>query len=333
MKKRYFSGIAPSSAELHIGNYFGAAKQHVEFQDKGEGYYFIADYHALTTVFKRDELERNIQNVILDFLAFGLDPEKCVFFRQSDVPIVTELQCILNNVTPLGLMKRCHAFKDKLEKGASEETINMGLFNYPILMAADILLYKSDVVPVGKDQKQHVEISRELARKFNNRYGEVLVVPEVYIKKAVATVVGTDGERKMSKSLGNYISVFAEEKVIREQVMSCVTDPARVHPDDPGDPDKNVVFSYLDLVYSDKQEVNELRASYKKGKVGDVELKKLLLKSLLKYFAPARERRGELESDLNAVRDIMQDGALKARKVAEKTIEEVREAVGLNVIR
>jgi tryptophanyl-tRNA synthetase len=332
-KKRFLSGITPSAADLHIGNYFGAVKQHVEFQDKGEAFYFVADYHALNTVHNKEELENNILNVFINFLAFGLDPDKCIFFRQSDVPIVTELQCILNNVTPLGLMKRCHAYKDKLEKGASEESINMGLFNYPILMAADILLYKSEVIPVGEDQKQHVEIAKELARRFNHRYGKVLVEPAVYLKKDVAVVVGTDGERKMSKSLGNYISVFADEKTIEEQIMSCVTDPARVHPDDPGSPDKNVVFSYLDLVHRDKGEVQDLRERYKRGKVGDVEIKKLLLKSFLGYFAEARERRKRLKNDLDKVRDIMHRGAEKARKVAKKTIEEVRESVGLNVFK
>lgn len=332
-KQRIFSGITPSAAELHIGNYFGAVKQHVEFQEKGEAFYFIADFHALTTVFNREELERNILGVIMNFLAFGLDPTKCVFFRQSDVPIVTELQCILNNVTPLGLMQRCHAYKDKLEKGVSEESINMGLFNYPILMAADILLYKSDIVPVGRDQKQHVEITKEIAKRFNNRYGKILVIPEVYLKEAVAAIIGTDGERKMSKSLGNFISVFGKEEQIKKQVFSCVTDPARIHPDDPGDPTKNVIFTYLNLVHPKKEEIEDLKGRYKNGKVGDVELKNLLLKSLLEYFAVAREKRAKLEHEVNEVKEIMYEGSKKASKIAKQTIQEVREAIGMNVFK
>ena len=216
---RYLTGVQASGA-LHVGNYFGALRPAVELQEKGEAFYFIADFHALTTVQDPTSLRRNVRNVALDFLACGLDPKKACFFRQSDVPVVTELTWILSTITPMALLERCHSYKDKLARGLPA---SHGLFAYPVLMAADILLYDSDVVPVGKDQKQHIEVTRAIAVKFNETYGKVFKVPEPSIRKEVATVVGLDGQ-KMSKSYGNTLEIFTEEKLLRKKIMGIVTD-------------------------------------------------------------------------------------------------------------
>jgi len=314
---------------LHIGNYLGAVRQFLEFQKKYDCFYFVADLHGLTTVQDKKKMQRNVENLVLNYLALGIDPEKSTFYRQSDLPEHTELQSILNNVTPLGLIKRCHAYKDKLQKGESEESINMGLFCYPILMAADILLYKPDLVPVGKDQKQHVEIARDIAQRFNSTFGKVFKLPKAYIPEEVAVIVGTDGKRKMSKSLGNYISIFGSEKDIKEQVMGCFTDPKRIHGDEPGTVAGNPVFLYHQLLNDNKEEVKDLQERYKKGKVGDVEVKEKLFAALMRKFGPARERYEELKKSPEKVREILRKGAEKVRKVGRKMMEEVRETVGL----
>src|SRR5688572_19170062 len=239
---RILSGIQPSGA-LHLGNYFGMMRPAIELQEKGETYYFIADYHSMTSLFDAAERRKNSWDVALDFLACGLDPAKSVFFRQSDVPEVTELSWLLSTVTPMGLLERCHSYKDKTAKGVP---VNHGLFAYPVLMAADILLYDSNVVPVGRDQKQHVEVTRDVAVKFNEIYGPTFVVPEPQIRDEVAVVPGTDGQ-KMSKSYGNTIEIFGDEKVLRKKIMSIVTDtrtPAEPKPD----ADKNNVIQLLKLV-------------------------------------------------------------------------------------
>src|SRR3989338_5412387 len=241
----------------------------------------------------------------------------------------TELQSILNNVTPLGLIKRAHAYKDKLQKGLTEEEMNMGLFCYPILMAADILIYKPDIVPVGQDQKQHLEITRDIAENFNKTYRKkVFPLPESHIPKEVAVIMGTDGKRKMSKSLGNIISIFDDEAIIKKQVMSTYTDPTRKHATDPGHIEGNMVFTYLDF-FGDREEINKFKEDYKQGKVGDVEVKDYLFESLMKYFAPARERYNKLKDNPDMVKEILAGGAEKARKAASETMTEVREAVGL----
>jgi len=220
MKKRILSGITPSGNTLHIGNYYGAVKPQIELQDTHETNYFVADLHALTTVQNAKQIEENVVGVVLDYLALGLDPEKCVFFRQSDVPEHSQLMVVLGNYVSYGQMKRMHAYKDKLQKGAGEESINMGLFNYPILMAADILLYKPDGVPVGEDQRQHIELARDIAENFNKTYDrEVFPLPIPLIREGVGRLVGTDGERKMSKSLGNIIGIFEDYTVIEKQIM------------------------------------------------------------------------------------------------------------------
>jgi len=331
--KRILSGITPSGdGTLHIGNYLGAVRQFIEIARNNDCFLFVADLHALTTVQNKEQLGKNIENLILNELALlsGLGSmDHITFFRQSDIYEHTELQSILNNVTPLGLIKRAHAYKDKLEKDVEEEDINMGLFNYPILMASDILLYKPDLVPVGRDQKQHIEITRDIAGRFNKIFKKnVFSLPEPYISENVASVLGTDGKRKMSKSLGNIINIFEDEKSIKKQVMSSYTDPTRAHANDPGHIEGNVVFVYLDF-FGDRQTVDEYKEAYKHGRVADVEIKEYLYSSLMKVFAPARARYEELKNNPKLVNDILEKGTERAKVVARKTIKEVREAVGL----
>jgi tryptophanyl-tRNA synthetase len=330
MRKRILSGITPSGSALHIGNYFGAVKPQVELQDTHETYYFVADLHALTTVQDRNVLEGNIASVVLDYLALGLDPEKCVFFRQSDVPAHSQLAIVLANYVSFGHMKRMHAFKDKLQKGADVEAINMGLFNYPILMAADILLYQPDGVPVGEDQRQHVEITRDIAESFNSAYkSEALKLPEAMISKETGKIIGTDGSRKMSKSLGNIIGIFEDEGVIKKQIMGCFTDPNRIKATDPGKVEGNPVFIYHDLINDNKEEVEDLKHHYREGTVGDVEVKERLFAAHQRMFGEAREKRFQFVNDLEKVRKILRDGAKKASEIATKTLADVYEVIGI----
>ncbi|MBI5448930.1 tryptophan--tRNA ligase [Candidatus Gottesmanbacteria bacterium] len=336
MNKRLVSGITPSGdGSLHIGNYLGAVRQFIELAKSNETYLMVADLHALTTIQDKKQLSANIETLVLNELSllrgFLTEKEfaKIVFFRQSDVVEHTELQSILNNVTPLGLIKRAHAYKDKLQKDVMEDDINVGLFSYPMLMAADILLYKPDLVPVGKDQKQHVEITRDIAGRFNKIFAKnVFTLPEPYIPEAVAAVLGTDGKRKMSKSLGNIISIFEDEEKIRKQVMGTYTDPTRIHATDPGHLEGNMVFTYLEF-FADKTKTDGLKEAYKKGQVADIEVKNYLFESLMKYFTNARKTYKELAANPAAVKKILEDGAGKARAVAAGTMAEVREAVGL----
>lgn len=327
---RILSGITPSGNSLHIGNYFGAVKPQLELQDTHDTYYFMADLHALTTVQDRETLEKNITGVVLDYLALGLDPKKAVFFRQSDVPAHSQLAIVLANFVMYGQMQRMHAFKDKLQKGTTVESINMGLFNYPILMAADILAYKPFGVPVGEDQRQHIELTRDMAENFNKALGQdVFPLPEALIPKSTGKIVGTDGQRKMSKSLGNYIGIFDDEATIQKQVMSSYTDPNRVKATDPGQIEGNTVFLYHDLINDNQDEVADLKARYVKGKVGDVEVKQKLVAAHQRMFSPARERRQELENDLSIAKKILKDGAKKASEVANATLTEVYQVLGL----
>lgn len=329
--KRILAGITPSGSTLHIGNYFGFIKPAIELQNRDEDtYYFVADLHALTTVQSGEILEKNIEGVVLDYLALGLDPDKSVFFRQSDVPQHSQLTVVLNNYVTYGHMQRMHAFKDKLQKGASTESINMGLFNYPILMAADILLYKPSGVPVGEDQRQHVEITRDMADAFNRAYQkEIFPLPEALIQKATGRIIGTDGERKMSKSLNNTIGIFEDEEVIKKQIMSSFTDPNRKKATDPGKVEGNPIFIYHDLINRDLEEVADLKKRYQLGQVGDVEVKQKLIVAHQKTFGPARARRQELASNLDLVKEILFKGAEKARLEAQKTMDEVYETIGI----
>lgn len=329
--KRILSGITPSGSGLHIGNYFGAVKPQIELQNTHETYYFVADLHALTTVQDRETLEENIYNVVVDYLALGLDHEKCVFFRQSDVPSHSQMMVVLGNYVTFGHMQRMHAFKDKLQKEVGVDSINMGLFNYPILMAADILLYKPYGVPVGEDQRQHVEITRDIAESFNKRYKkEILVLPEPLISKSVGKVVGTDGVRKMSKSLGNVIGIFEDEQVIKKQIMSCFTDPNRKKATDPGKVEGNPVFLYHDLLNQNHDEVSDLKNRYRLGEVGDVEVKEKLFEAHMKYFAVAREKRRKLVENLDVVKEILEKGSLKADVLAKSTLSEIYATIGIN---
>ena len=335
--KRFLSGITPSGdGSFHIGNYLGAVRQFIELARNNETYLMVADYHALTTIQDKKQLQHNVETAILDELAllqgFLTEEEfnKIIFFRQSDINgFHTECQSIINNITPLGLLKRAHAYKDKLAKDVMEDDINVGLFSYPMLMAADILLYKPDLVPVGKDQKQHVEITRDIAERFNKIYNKkVFKLPEPYIPEEVAVILGTDGKRKMSKTLGNIISIFEDEKIIEKQVNGTFTDPTRKHATDPGHIEGNMVFTYLDF-FGEKAKVSELKELYIAGAVSDVEVKKYLFDSIMKTFAPARARYEDLKNHPEKVKKILERGRAKALEVVGKTMAEVREAVGL----
>ncbi|MDD3647438.1 MAG: tryptophan--tRNA ligase [Candidatus Dojkabacteria bacterium] len=326
------SGITPSGNALHIGNYFGAVKPQMDLQKSVKNsFYFVADLHALTTVQDKKKLEENITSNILDFIALGLDPKKSAYFRQSDVPAHSQLAVVLGNYIPYGYLKRMHAFKDKLAKGTSQDTINMGLFNYPILMAADILLYKPDGVPVGEDQRQHVELTRDVAQSFNKVYpGDFFPLPEPLISSGHSgKVVGTDGERKMSKSLGNVVGIFDDEKLIKEQIMKCYTDPNRKRATDPGTVEGNPVFIYHDLMNDDVEEVNNLKNRYKEGKVGDVEVKERLFEAHRRCFKEARKKRTEIRGNIKLAKDILEQGAERANKYANKTLDEVYDLIGI----
>lgn len=332
--KTVVSGITPSGSKLHIGNYFGAIKPHLELQKEVDmAYYFVADLHALTTVKDKTELENNIQNVVLDYLAFGFEGKNVTYFRQSDVPAHTQLAIILANYISYGQMQRMHAFKDKLQDGEEVGSINMGLFNYPILMAADILIYQPDGVPVGEDQRQHIELARDIAQNFNKAYGqEFFKLPKPLIDKKSVTskVVGTDGKRKMSKSLGNVIGIFEDEEIIKKQIMGCYTDPNRKKATDPGKVEGNPVFTFHDLLNNNIEEVQDLKQRYVEGKVGDVEVKEKLFDAHQAYFKDARERRAELAGDPHAVNEILERGQQNAQKVANESLTKVMGIIGLS---
>ncbi len=318
---RILSGIQPSG-KLHIGNYFGMMKPAIELQEQGEAYLFIANYHALTSVSDGAALREMTTDVALDFLACGIDPEKTAFYRQSDVPEVHELAWLLSCLCPMGLLERCHSYKDKTAKGIAA---THGLFAYPVLMAADILAVNSNVVPVGRDQKQHVEVTRDLAIKFNNQYGEVFTIPEPSIRESVAVVPGVDGQ-KMSKSYDNTIEIFAEGKPLKKRVMSIVTDSKEL--DDPKDPDTCNVFALYKLL-STEDEQAALAERYRAGGMGYGHAKQELLEKLNEHFAPMREKRRELEANMDYVEDVLRAGAEKASILARETLNKARQAVGL----
>ncbi|HPD45778.1 MAG TPA: tryptophan--tRNA ligase [Anaerohalosphaeraceae bacterium] len=318
---RILSGIQPSG-KLHIGNYFGAMRQHLQLQADNEGFYFIADYHALTSNPDPADLRRRCLDVAIDYIALGLDTEKTVFWLQSDVPEVTELAWILSCLTPMGLLHRCTSYKDKVAQGLSP---NHGLFAYPVLQAADILIFDSNLVPVGADQKQHIEVTRDIAIRFNNTYGEIFVVPQEHILESVAVVPGIDG-RKMSKSYDNTIEIFEPESSVKKKVMRIVTDSTPVEA--PKDPDKCNVFAMLKLVAS-PEEIAEWEKKYRAGGTGYGTVKKRLAELLQAYFRPYRQKRAELEKDLDFVHNVLADGARRARAVARVTLERARRAVGL----
>jgi len=318
---RVLSGIQPSGI-LHIGNYFGAMRQHLALQHENEGFYFIAEYHALTSNPKPEDLHSRVFDVTADYLSLGLDPEKTVLWRQSDVPEVIELEWILSCITPMGLMERCVSYKDKIAQGISS---NHGLFSYPLLQAADILAFNSDLVPVGADQKQHIEVTRDIAKKFNSTYGETLVIPKEHIVHSVAIVPGLDG-RKMSKSYNNTIEIFESEKSMRKKIMRIKTDSLGV--EEPKNPDTCNIFALLKLV-ADSDELTEWENRYLAGGMGYGDAKKRLAELMTNYFKPYREKREELGKDHDYLRKVLKDGADRARTIARETLNNVRDAVGL----
>ena len=350
-QKRILSGVQPSG-KLHLGNYFGAIRQHIALQEQGDAYYFIADYHALTTLKEaeareadaaqkagktvwrtaREILADNVRDVALDYLALGLDPAKATFYRQSDVPEVCELAWMLSTVTGMGLLERATSYKDKINHGI---TPNVGLFTYPILMAADILIVRSHVVPVGRDQVQHLEMTRDMAGYFNTNYGDVFPMPQTRIQADTGEVPGTDG-RKMSKSYGNTIEIFAEGKPLKSAVMGIVTDSTPL--EKPKNPDTCNVFALYKL-FATSVEQAKLAEQYRdpmldsdtrKGRAfGYGDAKNLLLAMIDAYFSQARERRKQLAANPNAVVAVLRDGAQKARAEARKTMALVRSAVGM----
>jgi tryptophanyl-tRNA synthetase len=318
---RILSGIQPSGT-VHIGNYFGMMRPAIALQSEGDAFYFIADYHALTSLKDPATLRENGRRVALDFLACGLDPERAALFRQSDVPQVTEFAWILSTIAPMGLLERAHSYKDKIARGMSASA---GLFTYPVLMAADILIYDSDIVPVGKDQKQHIEITRDLAVKMNETFGEILKLPEPRIQSATETVPGIDGQ-KMSKSYGNTIDVFGDEKEMRKQVMSIVTDSSPVEA--PKDPESSTIFQLYSL-FATKEETGAMREAFQRGGTGYGDFKKELFAKLWDYFEPMRQRREEILRDQSYIDNVLSRGAQRANEVADKVMDRVRAAVGL----
>jgi tryptophanyl-tRNA synthetase len=325
---RILSGIQPSGS-LHIGNYFGMMRPAIELQEKGEAFYFIANYHSMTSLFDAEQRRRNSLDVALDFMACGLDPKKSVFWKQSDLPEVTELAWMLSSVTPMGLLERCHSYKDKRARLAADDLdqVNHGLFAYPVLMAADILAFDSNVVPVGRDQKQHVEVTRDIAIKFNNLYGETFVVPEPQIRAEVAVIPGIDGQ-KMSKSYGNAIEIFGDEKALRKKIMSIVMDSRSPQEPKP-DADKNLAIQLLKLV-APVDVAADFETRLQAGGLGYGDLKKVLFEHYWNYFAPMREKRAELTANLDFVEQTLQDGARRAREVAGKVVARGKLASGLN---
>lgn len=324
MKKQttILSGIQPSG-KLHIGNYFGAIRQHIAMQDEGDAFYFIANYHSLTSVRDGKELYQNTIDVTLDYLALGLDPEKATFFAQSDVPQVVELAWMLGTLTPVSLMEKGVSYKDKIAAGLSP---NIGLFTYPVLQAADILIYHSNVVPVGEDQKQNIEICRDLVGKFNRAYnGEYLILPEEHIVESVAIVPGTDG-RKMSKSYGNTIPIFGEGKPLKKAIMSIKTDSTPLEA--PKEPDNDTTFALIKL-FAAKEQQSEIASKYRAGGYGYGHAKNDLLELIKEYFGDALEKRKKLENDIDHVKDVLAEGGRKARIRAEQVMEPIREVSGI----
>lgn len=320
-KKILISGIQPTGRP-HIGNYFGAMKQFVDMQNDYNTHIFLAEYHAMTTVRDAEEFNKQIENLILDYLAIGLDPEKVTLYRQSDIPEVTELTWMFNCLVTVPWLERAHAFKDKSAKGIEA---SVGLFGYPILMAADILIIDAEIVPVGQDQKQHVEMAREIARKFNQTYGDTFIDPQEFIKEDVAVVPGTDGQ-KMSKSYGNTIPLFGTNAEVKKAIMGIVTDSKE--PSEPKDPDVCNVFALHKLITTEPQ-LSEIRTGYEQGGLGYGDSKKMLLENYLKWIAPMRERREYFENNPDEVARILENGKEKIQARVRAKMKEVRGKVGL----
>jgi len=322
MRKKLVSGIKPTGT-LHLGNYFGALKQFVDLQNEYDSNIFIADFHALTTIQEKEVLEKNIINIATDYLAAGIDPNKVNLFKQSDIPEVTQAAWIFNCITTMPFLMRAHSFKDA---EAKDKEINVGVFDYPILMAADILLPSADVVPVGKDQKQHVEITRDIAEKFNSIYGETFKLPKPIISEETETVPGIDG-RKMSKSYGNIIPLFATDEEIEKAVMSIRTDSKA--PDEPKNPDEVIIYQIHKLILNEEED-KKIRGRYESG-IGYKEAKDLLIKDLKSFIKPMREKREYWVNNPQKVKRILKKGAKKAKKEISKKMDEVRNKIGMNL--
>ena len=321
-RMRILTGLQPSG-KLHVGNYFGAMEPAVRLQDEGEAFYFIADYHAMTSSQDPVALRENVRELAIDFLACGLDPQRAVFFRQSAVPEVNELAWLLSTVCPMSLLAKCHSYKDKTSQGIAP---NHALFAYPVLMAADILLYDSNKVPVGKDQKQHLEVTRDLAVKFNETYGEgTVVIPEPIIRDETAIVAGLDG-RKMSKSYNNTLPIFGEEKPLRKTIMRIVTDSTPL--EDPKPTDGSVILA-LHKLFASPADHDAMIAAHENGGVGYGDLKKRLADAYWDFFALMRARREEILKDPGYVDQVLAAGAVRAREEAAKVLSRVRKACGL----
>ena len=318
---KILSGIQPSG-QLHIGNYFGMMLPMIRNMEKGELYAFIVNLHALTSLHDQKKLAEGTLEAAADFIALGLDPDKCIFWVQGDVPEVTELTWILSTLTSMGLLERCHSYKDKVAKGIAP---SHGLFSYPVLMAADILLYQAEIVPVGKDQKQHLEVARDIGMRFNHIFGETFVIPEPAIEESVATVPGLDGQ-KMSKSYGNTIPIFSEEKQLKKQVMAIQTDSTPV--EEPKDPDACNLYNIFKL-FATADRLAEVRTLYVEGGAAYGYIKQELVELIGKYFKEACEKRAELLQDKDSLKKILTNGAQKARDKAAPTLDLVRQRVGL----
>ena len=318
------SGIQPSGRP-HIGNYFGAMKRHIDMQDEyDQVYLFIAEYHALTSTQDKQTLQQNIYDLAVDYLALGLDPENVVFYRQKDVPEIFELTWIFNCLVNMGMLERAHAYKEKTAQG---KTPNVGLFAYPVLQAADILITGAQAVPVGKDQRQHIEYAREIARTFNNTYEQVFNEPQELIHESTGTIPGIDGQ-KMSKSYGNDIPLFADDDLLEDKIMSIETDSTPI--DEPKDPEEDTVFQLHKLV-TPEDELAEIRDGYENGGLGYGESKKRLLKHMKSFIKPLREKRAEIADDKDRVKAVLKSGAEKIRPTAEEKLQKIREVVGLHL--
>lgn len=324
-KERVFSGARPTGRQ-HLGNYLGAIQNYIKLQDDYDCIYCIVDIHALTTVDTTKDLKQNTLEMALDWLAAGMRPDKSIIFIQSHVPEVMELHTLLSMVTPLGKLTELPTFKEKVRE--QPNNVNYGLVGYPVLMAADIMLYKADFVPVGVDQAPHIEFTREIARSFNYRYGKnVLIEPHMKVTK-VPKVLGIDGEQKMGKSLNNHIEIAATPEETQKRVMQMVTDPARIKRSDPGNPDVCNVFT-MHKIFSSPEEIEMVNLECRRAGIGCVDCKKLYAKNLNTHFAPFRARRAELAENPQAIWDILDDGANRAKIIAQQTMQEVRDAVGL----
>ncbi|HNU95430.1 MAG TPA: tryptophan--tRNA ligase [Candidatus Paceibacterota bacterium] len=321
MEKRLLSGVKPTNRP-HLGNYFGAMRQFVDLQDKYKTFIMIADYHALNIIKEKDQMSQNILDIALDYLAIGLDPKKVIIFKQSDVSAHAELTWIFDTLVPMPFLMRAHAYKDALAK---DKEISVGTFNYPVLMAADILLYDTDIVPVGQDQKQHVEYARDIALKYNNQFGDIFKLPEPFIVKDLGVIPGTDGQ-KMSKSYKNTIPLFGTDEEIKKAVMGIITDSKEA--DEPKDPEACNIFA-LHKLFLNKEEQDALRQRYLNGSISYKESKEMLLSEIIKFIEPMRQRRLKLAQNINKVKKILKNGAKKAEAIANKKMDQVKESVGL----